>query len=77
MDKLKHFILCFLVTISFGWTYGLTVGLAIEMTQAETGNATPKKFLKKLFSKDTLLDLVADGLGIVAGIFIRRLICGR
>ena len=74
MDKLKHFALCFLVTVFTDWTYGLTVGLTIEATQAEYGRATVKEFLKDITSKDTLLDLLADGLGIIAGILIRKLI---
>jgi len=81
MDKLKHFFLCFAVTLltdfifpGLGWTYGLTVGLTIEATQAEYGRATVREFWKSITSKDTLLDLLADGLGIIAGLFIRKLI---
>jgi len=74
MDKLKHFLLCLLVTAFTDWTYGLTVGLTIEATQAEYGRATVKEFLRDITSKDTRLDLVADGLGIIAGLFIRKLL---
>jgi hypothetical protein len=74
MDKLKHFLLCSIVTFALGWTYGLTVGLTIEFVQAEAWNAGIKTFLRRLFSRDSLLDLVADGFGIGAGLLVRGLL---
>ena len=70
MDKLKHFVLCFLVTLALGWTYGLCVGVTIELTQAEYGRASIKVFLERLFSKDSLLDLLADGAGILVALIV-------
>ena len=74
MDKIKHFALCFAVTVIFGWSYGLTVGLTIEATQAEYDNATVAGFIQRFFSKDSILDLLADGLGVFVGIVLRNLI---
>jgi len=74
MDKIKHFLLCFLVTLGLGWTYGLTVGVTVELTQAEHGNADVKTFFKRLTSKDTILDLVADLTGIGFALLIKHLI---
>ena len=86
MDKLKHFALCFAVTgltdlvchfihFSFiGWLIGAFVGVTVEATQAEYGNATVKQFIKKFFSKDSLLDLLADALGIIVAIGLRIII---
>ena len=74
MDKIKHFALCFAVTVIFGWSYGLTVGLTVEATQAEYNNATVAGFIQRFFSKDSILDLLADGLGILFGWVIRGLV---
>ena len=74
MDKIKHFALCFAVTVIFGWSYGLTVGLTVEATQAEYNNATVAGFIQRFFSKDSLLDLLANGLGILFGWVIRGLV---
>jgi len=75
MDKLQHFILCFVVTLLFDWKIGTTMALTIELTQAEAkSNSIKKPFWKQLFRKDTAFDLVADALGIVSGLFLRYLI---
>ena len=79
MDKLQHFILCFVVTLIFDWKIGTTMALTIEFTQAEAKSSPLKKpFWKQLFRKDTAFDLVADGIGIGLGLglgsFLRPLI---
>ena len=69
-DWLAHFTLCLVVTAVFGWKIGVTVGLTIEATQIEDA----------YFSKtgvnvaDTLIDLFADGLGIIIGEKIHQII---
>ena len=73
-DKVKHFLLCFLVTLGLGWTYGLTVGVTVELTQAEHGNADVKTFFKRLTSKDAILDLVADLAGVLTGLIVLAII---
>ena len=74
MDKIKHFALCFIVTAILGWKYGVCVGLTIELTQAEQGNPGIKIFLERLFSKDSLLDMVADSIGILYAILLIQLL---
>jgi len=73
-DKVRHFLLCFLITLGLGWTYGLTVGVTVELTQAEHGNADVKTFFKRLTSKDTILDLVADLVGVLIGLTARAIV---
>lgn len=75
MDKVKHFILCFVVTLFLGWKIGVTVSVTKELTQAEAKSGPWKKpFWKQLFRKDTAFDLIADGLGIGMALFVRSLI---
>ena len=75
VDKLQHFILCLVVTLIFDWKIGTTMALTIELTQAEAKSSPFKKpFWKQLFRKDTAFDLVADGLGVGAGLYLRYLI---
>ena len=73
IDKLYHIALCFIVTLVLGWKFGLAVGLTVEATQAEAfwrrGNS-----LKDYHWLDTVLDIIADIIGIVAGMYLRRLI---
>jgi len=76
MDKLKHLGICFAVTLFRGLEIGIWVGVIIELTQAEYGGHYPWKrsFWQRLLTRDTLFDLIADGLGIYAGVYIRRLL---
>lgn len=74
MDKFKHFLFCFFVTLFFGWEHGINTGLVIELTQAEQGNASPSLFLKRLGTEDTVKDFISDALGIGAGLVVRNLI---
>ena len=76
MDKLKHFILCLVVTFVFGWEIGVTVGITIELTQAEYGghHFWKQSFWKRLLTWDTFFDLTADGLGVFLGMYVRTLI---
>lgn len=73
IDKLYHFILCLIVTTVLGWKFGVAVALTIEGTQAEAfwrrGNS-----LKDYWWFDTFVDIIADILGIMAGMYLRRLI---
>jgi len=72
MDKLKHFALCLIVTFCLGWEIGSTVGVTIELTQAEAQSSPLKRyFWDQLFRKDTAFDLIADALGIAIGQFLR------
>jgi hypothetical protein len=71
MDKIKHFFLCFLVTLVCGWQIGVAVALTIELTQAEYGNASLKVMWWRMTSRDTLGDLLADSGGIVLGLVLR------
>jgi hypothetical protein len=65
MDKIKHFFLCFLVTLVCGWQIGVAVALTIELTQAEHGNASLRVIWQRIMSNDTILDLMADAGGVV------------
>ena len=73
IDKFYHFGLCFIVTALAGWQIGTAVALTIEGTQAEAfwrrGNS-----LKDYNWFDTFLDTIADIIGIIAGMYLRRLI---
>ena len=71
MDKVKHFFLLLFTTFFFGTRFGVGLAIGIEGAQAEAGNADVQTFLKRFFSKDSLLDLLADTLGILAGFLIR------
>ena len=71
MDKIKHFLLCFFVTLVCGWQIGAAVALTIELTQAEYGNAGLKVMWQRMTSRDTILDLAADAGGIVFAIMAR------
>jgi len=72
-DKIQHFILCFLVTLALGWQIGTTMALTIEGTQAE---AFYRHYgsLKYYWWKDTVADLIADGLGILTGVIIKGIL---
>ncbi len=73
IDKVYHFGLCLIVTSFAGWQIGTAVALTIEGTQAEAywrrGNS-----LKNYYWLDTFLDIISDGLGIIAGMYLRKLI---
>lgn len=73
-DYIGHFLLCFLVTLVFGWRIGLTVGLTIEFTQAEYDCFNVRAFFKRITSQDTIKDLIFDGFGIVLAFYIRGLL---
>ena len=73
-DKFKHFILCFVVTLPLSWGYGLAVGITVELTQAEAKGGSILDILKRLWSRDTFWDLVADAVGIIAGVGLRYLV---
>jgi len=74
MDKLLHFILCMTVTMIFNWKIGTTVGITIELTQAEYGNADVRTFRDRLLSYDTVGDLIADAAGVIIGRQLKLLI---
>lgn len=74
MDKAKHFLLCFFVTLIFGWEHGVNTGLVIELVQAERGHASIPVMWQRLTSDDTVLDLIADALGIGVGLIVRTTI---
>lgn len=73
IDKLYHFALCLAVTTVFGWRIGTAVALTVEATQAEAfwrrGNS-----MKDYWWLDTFVDIIADAVGIVAGMYLRKLI---
>jgi hypothetical protein len=73
-DKIKHFILHFVITLLLGWKIATAVGITIELTQAEYGNADIKTFRERLLSEDTLQDVMMDGLGILLGNEFRKMI---
>jgi len=89
-DKVKHFILMILCYIGGELIFkqGILVAgllaITIELVQAEAGvefenlkfiKRDLKVFLGKLFSKDSLFDLVADSAGIVTGWAILKITC--
>lgn len=78
VDKLLHFILNAIVTTLLGWEIAITMSITIEFTQADAvinGHyfSWPdlKGGAKKLCTKDTFWDLIADALGILAGQWLR------
>jgi len=82
----SHFALCLIATIiadtilyftkqpSIGWSYGITVGLFVELTQAEYGRQSLKNIIKRFTSKDSLWDMLWDGVGIVTATIIKGLL---
>jgi len=87
-DKIKHFIMCFGLSLIYefifgnyqGWFYAMSIGVAVEGAQAEGGNVSPfsKVFWRKIKSKDSRGDLLADAIGSIIGdalgLLLRRLI---
>lgn len=74
-DTLIHFGICFVVALVFGWQISTTMGITIELTQAEHGNADFKTFRDRLLSRDTITDLfVGDLPGILLGTYVRSLL---
>jgi len=77
MDKVKHFIMCLILSFLYelicgnyqGWFYAMSIGVAVEGAQAEHGNTSPfsKAFWRKILSKDSRGDLLADLLGSLLG----------
>ena len=63
LDWIAHAGLCLLITL-FRWDYAVVVGLTIEGTQIESGNWQ---------GWDHLIDLVADGIGIVIALLIKSI----
>ena len=74
-DKYKHALMGFVVSFLFGLWTTIVVSVVVELTQAESGNATREQFIKKIASNDTMLDLAADGIGMVLGLTLRYLVC--
>ena len=79
LDKVKHLILLCGVYMVFGLVVAITTAIIIELVQAEAGirlckwkHIIPacKKFIKNLWTVDTGLDLLADGIGIGIGYLI-------
>jgi hypothetical protein len=70
---ISHAVLCFLIAL-FRWDYAILIGVTIELVQAEHGFKHPltKEFWRRLLSKDTIIDLVADGIGIGIALLIRH-----
>ena len=70
MDKVKHAVLCMIVAM-WRTDYAIVMALTIELTQAEAGSPSIREMLRRLTSRDTMWDLVADAIGIIAGTIIR------
>jgi len=77
-DKVLHFLLNVIITFIFGWKVSTTMSLTIEATQAESGGNFPwmASFWTRLLRWDTLFDLIADGLGLLLGLFLRKKLLG-
>lgn len=77
MDKLYHFLLCLLLAVFFDAEIALAVAITIEATQFEAywrrwkGSAGLWKPFTTYWWGDTILDLLADALGIAAGLIIK------
>lgn len=74
-DWPAHLILCFIIAL-FKWDYAVLVGVTIELVQAEHDCKYPfmKDFWMRLLSKDTIIDLVFDGIGIGLALLIKSII---
>lgn len=73
LDKLLHAGLCFVVAL-FSWSHAVAVGLIIELAQAEVGALGLRDFYGRLYTRGTLLDLVADAVGVVLALVVRALV---
>jgi len=64
-DKIGHCIFVgFLPTLILGWGYGVYGSIGTEAVQIESGH---------IDLKDSLLDLIADGIGIGIALIVRAL----
>ena len=64
-DWIQHFFLCLILSFFLGWKISAVVGITIEATQWDDFG---------WLGWDHLFDLIADGLGILAGLWLRSLL---
>lgn len=75
-----HFIICFLMTL-WKWDYAIVLAITIELTQIDVtfwANYVKSKslwwnvriFMQDYYWGDTILDVITDAMGILAGILI-------
>lgn len=77
-DKIQHALLCFAITFvaTFGYNsstsalFGAVVGVTIEAVQIEAYWRRYKS-LKGYWWSDTIIDLIADGIGIGLALWLR------